>query len=144
MSKQYKIFSLNILKLIGIMYISIGLKNILQLLLGTLFNSEHDAKVYKLINLDMRSTLSTKLGLIELMLIYDFIVFVFIAYLWIYLILYLVVNLIGNKLWFQLLCPVTFYFTTILFIEFNPNILFILITLILGFSNWWLFKKWIK
>lgn len=126
------------------MYISIGLKNILQLLLGTLFNSEHDAKVYKLINLDMRSALNTKLGLIELMLMYDFIVFVFIAYLWIYLILYLVVNLIGNRLWFQLLYPFTVYFITILFIEFNPNILFILITLVLGFTNWWLFKKWIK
>lgn len=144
MSKQFEVFSLNILKLIGIMYIAIGLKNILQLLLGTLFNSEHDAKVYKLINLDMRSTLNTKLGLIELMLMYDFIVFVFIAYLWIYLILYLIINLTGNRFWFQLLYPVIVYFTTILFIEFNPNILFILITLILGFTNWWLFKKWIK
>ena len=127
------------------MYISISLKNILQFLLGTIFNAGHDAKVYKLINLNMRSTFDTKLGLIELILMYDFIIFTSIAYLWIYTFLYFIVNLIGNKLWFQIIYAIIVYLVTILFFDhFHPNILFIFIFIFLGYANWWMFKKWIK
>ncbi|PRB02594.1 hypothetical protein CQ046_11940 [Chryseobacterium sp. MYb7] len=145
MLKQFKFFIINILKLIGITYISIGLKNILQFSLGTIFNAEHDAKAYKLINLDMRSTFYTKLDLIKVMLIYDFMIFMLIAYIWIFLLLYIFVKTVGNKIWLHITYAIIVYLITILvFDNFSPNILFILVTILLGFINWWLFKKLIK
>ena len=132
-------------KLIGIMYISIGLKNILQIIFGTIFNTDHDIKIYKLINLKRESSLEGINLLFQVILGYDFFIFVIVAYLWVYLFLYLMVSLIGNKLWLQISYPIIIYLITILFFDhFHPNILFIVITVVLGFSNWWMFKKWIK
>ena len=145
MVKQFRIFIINIFKLIGIMYISISLKNILQILLGTIFNTEDDIKIYKLINIRSESSLEGVSLLFQVILGYDFFIFVAIAYLWIYVFLYLVVTLIGNKLWFHIIYTIAIYLITILFFDhFHPNILFILITIVLGFVNWWMFKKWIK
>lgn len=145
MAKQFKIFIINMFKLIGIMYISISLKNFLQLILGTLLNFEHDAKAYKLLNLGMRSSFESKVGLIQLMLIYDFIIFVLIAYLWIFLLLYVLVVIFGNKLWLHISYAVLVYLITILFFDhFHPNALFVLITIFLGYTNWWMFERWIK
>ncbi|SUX48773.1 hypothetical protein [Chryseobacterium indoltheticum] len=145
MSKQFIVFIVNILKLIGITYISIGLKNILQILFGTVFNAEFDAKSYKLINLGMRSTFETKLGLIEVMLIYDLVIFMLTVYIWFFLLLYFFVQISGNKVWFHIVYMVIIYLTvTLVFDNFKPNFLFILITVILGTANWWMFKKWIK
>jgi hypothetical protein len=145
MIKQLKIFTINMFKLIGIMYISIGLKNILQIIFGTIFNTDHDIKIYKLINLKRESSLEGINLLFQVILGYDFFIFVIVAYLWVYLFLYLMVSLIGNKLWLQISYPIIIYLITILFFDhFHPNILFIVITVVLGFSNWWMFKKWIK
>lgn len=144
MMKQVKIFITNILKLIGIMYISISLKNILQILFGTLSNSDHDIKLYKLINLRDETYYSNLLTL-KIILGYDFILLVILLYFWLYFLLYLIISLKGNKLWLQLFYPLIIYLITILvFDHFHPNILFIFIVIFLGYANWWMFKKWIK
>jgi hypothetical protein len=143
MVKQFRIFIINMFKLIGVMYISIFLKNILQLFLGYLFSTDTDIKIYKVY--DIKKSSYTLDYVIELMLLYDFFIFVTIAYLWIYLSLYLIITLIGNKLWFHIIYTIVIYLITILFFDhFHPNILFIIITILLGMLNWYLFKRWIK
>ena len=130
-------------KLIGIMYISISLKNILQLVLGHFFSSETDIKVYKIYNLE--KTVYTLKFVILQMFLYDFILFATFAYLWIFLVLYLVVSLLGNKLWFQIGYSLIIYLLTVFYFDhLSINFLFIIIALFLGFANWWMFKKWIK
>lgn len=133
------------LKLIGIMYISITLKNVLQVLLGTLSNYSEVPQVYRLVNLEKEISWSNKLGLLEVLSIYDYILFASFAYSMIYLVLYLISSLIGNKLWFQIAYTVIIYLLTIFYFDhFKVSFLFIIIALFLGYANWWMFKKWIK
>jgi len=125
------------------MYISISIKNILQLVLGHFFSSDTDIKVYKIYNLE-KTVYSLKFVTLQIF-VYDFIVFASFAYSLIYLVLYSVVSLIGNKLWFHIGYTVTVYLLTVFYFDhFQINVLFIIIALFLGYSNWWTFKKWIK
>ncbi|RNA62649.1 hypothetical protein D1631_12235 [Chryseobacterium nematophagum] len=145
MKKQISVFIKNIMIVIGIMYISIFLKNILQISIGTLFNYDSEIKVYKPINLREESSIEDIILLSKLILIYDFILFVFIFYFWTYFLLYLIITQLGNKLWFQIGYTTLFYLISVIcFDYFHPSILFILITIILGIVNWWMFKIWIK
>ena len=66
---------INIFKLIGIMYISIGLKNILQIILGTIIDYQEIAEPYGLINLLKEPSFKGKINLIILMIGYDIIIF---------------------------------------------------------------------
>ena len=143
MKNQLLIFLKNVFKLIGIMYISIGLKNILQILFGTLFSSETDIKVYKIYSF-VESVYSIDF-IIKLILLYDFFIFVVLAYFWIYLLLYFIIAKFNNKLWLHI--SFTFIVFILIITYFDPfhyNILFYIITVILGYLNWWLFKKWLK
>lgn len=135
MKKQFS----NLIKLIVIMYISISLKNILQILLGTFFNCSESSG---LINLKKILSIEALYLRLKLILIYDFVLLVFIAYFWIYFLLYLFAQLIGNKLWFHIGFMALIYLIVIISNCFDLNILFIF--LILGYANWWMFKKWIK
>jgi len=133
----------NLLRLVGIMYIAIIVKNILQLLFGYLSNSESDIKLYKLYNLQ-ESNYSYAF-LIQLIFIYDFIFVAVFVYFPLYLILFLIVKVYGNKFWFQILYILVIYILTIYYFDNgNVNIFFIIITILLGILNWYLFKKWIK
>ncbi|EFK36212.1 Uncharacterised protein [Chryseobacterium gleum] len=133
----------NILKLIVIMYFGILAKNILQLTLGYLSNSENDIKLYKLYNLQ-ESNYSYDF-LLQLIFIYDFLFLAVIFYLPLYLILYLIVARFGNKVWLQIFYLITIYLLIIYFLgQSNFNYLFIIITTLIGLLNWFLFKKWIK
>lgn len=139
-----KNFALNFFKLIGIMFISISLKNALQIFLGTLTNYSEVTKPYRLVNINNRITFDTKISHLKLIFLYDFILFASIAYFWLFLILYLLVKKFGNKLWIHFSYTILIYiFTITYFYPFNYNIIFIFITIILGYANWYLFKKWI-
>jgi hypothetical protein len=135
---------INIFKLIGIMYISISLKNILQILFGTLFGYSGIAESYGLINLKQYLSFEAKINIISIMMIYDFTLFTLLFYFWLFLLSYLVFALIGNKLWFHIVYSIVIYLLIIFrFDNFRLNILFIIITIILGCANWWMFKKYL-
>jgi hypothetical protein len=124
------------------MYIAIIVKNILQLVFGYLSNSERDIKLYKLYNL--QDSNYTYAFLIQLVFIYDFFLAVS-MYLPLYLILFLIVKTYGNKFWFQIFYILGIYLLTVCFFDNgNFNYLFMIITILLGIQNWYLFKKWIK
>ena len=145
MGKQLIIFIKNFFILIVIMYISITVKNVLQFALGTSFNYSEVAKPYRLINLNKQPNFELKKNMIELVFLYDYILFALAAYLWIFLILYIIVTVKGNKLWIQISYTMIIYFIIVTYFDpFHYNIFFILITMLLGFINYFLFKKWIK
>ena len=145
MIKQLLIFIKNIFKLIGIMYISISLKNLLQISIGTLTNYSEVTKPYRLINLTKRSNFEARLNHLKLIFLYDYLLFALIAYLWLFIILYLLVAKYGNRLGIHICYIILVYLIVVTYFDpFKYNILFMLISLMLGFSNWWLFKKWIR
>ena len=132
----------NVFKLIGIMYISISLKNILQIFLGHL-SIENDIKIYKIYNI--KNTVYSLEYIFQLIIIYDYFIFAIIAYFWVFIILFFLTKKIGNKLWIHISYSLSIYLLAITYYDpFHYNILFIFITIFLGYVNWWLFKKWIK
>jgi hypothetical protein len=132
----------NVFKLIGIMYISISLKNILQIFLGYL-SIENDIKIYKIYNI--KNTVYSLEYIFQLIIIYDYFIFAIIAYFWVFIILFFLTKKIGNKLWIHISYSLSIYLLAITYYDpFHYNILFIFITIFLGYVNWWLFKKWIK
>ena len=132
----------NVFKLIGIMYISISLKNILQIFLGYL-SIENDIKIYKIYNI--KNTVYSLEYIFQLIIIYDYFIFAIIAYFWVFIILFFLTKKIGNKLWILISYSLSIYLLAITYYDpFHYNILFIFITIFLGYVNWWLFKKWIK
>lgn len=135
----------NLFKLIGIMYISISLKNFLQIFLGTLTNYDGVTKPYRLINLNKQPTFELKKSMIELIFLYDYILFIVIFYIWFFLILFFLTKKFGNKLWIHISYSLCIYLLAITYYDpFHYNLLFIVISLFLGYTNWWMFKKWIK
>ena len=132
----------NVFKLIEIMYISISLKNILQIFLGYL-SIENDIKIYKIYNI--KNTVYSLEYIFQLIIIYDYFIFAIIAYFWVFIILFFLIKKIGNKLWIHISYSLSIYLLAITYYDpFHYNILFILIAIFLGYVNWWLFKKWIK
>ena len=132
----------NVFKLIGIMYISISLKNILQIFLGYL-SIENDIKIYKIYNI--KNTVYSLEYIFQLIIIYDYFIFAIIAYFWVFIILFFLTKKIGNKLWIHISYSLSIYLLAITYYDpFHYNILFIFITIFLGYVNWWLFKKWIN
>ena len=110
------------------MYCAIFIKNIFQLLFGYLSGAENDIKLYKLYNLQ-DSSYSYNF-LIQLILIYDFLLLVIPLYLPIYVILFLIVKVYGNNLWFQVLYVLGIYIVAVCFFDSGKfNILFIIVSL---------------
>ncbi|WP_169236351.1 hypothetical protein [Chryseobacterium antibioticum] len=133
----------NVPNLIATMYFGITAKNILQLILGYLSNSESDIKLYKLYNLQ-ESSYSYGF-LLQLILIYDFLFLAITFYLPLYLILYLIVVKFGNKIWIQIFYTLGVYLVIVYFFDKNNlNNLFVFITILTGILNWYMFRKWIK
>lgn len=132
--------SKNLYKLIGITYISICLKNILQILVGTLFNSKGELSFYSLNN---ENVYSFKY-ILWIIILYDFFLLL-LFYIAIYFLLYYVIKIKGNKLWIQISYIAIIYSFAMFIIEHgNYYIEYTIIPIILGFSNWWMFKKWIS
>lgn len=135
----------NFFKLIGIMYISISLKNLLQITFGTLTGYSGVTKPYRLINLNDRSNLEAKLIHLKLIFLYDYILFALFFYFWIFAFLLLCIRHYGNRLKIHILYFLIVYLLVITSIDpFHYNFLFILIMLIVGYANWWMFRRWIK
>ena len=136
---------LNIFKLIGVMYVSISLKNLLQILIGTLTNYSEVAQVYRLVNLQKETSFENVIRLFYILLVYDYLIFTVLFYFWIFVILFFLTKKFGNKLWIQISYSLSIYLLAITYYDpFHYNILFILIAIFLGYANWWLFKKWIN
>jgi len=127
----------NILKLIGIIYIFLVIKNILQIFFG-LFTTFTDIEMYTIYNIhDSAYSLA-------IIIFYDFFAFVVMIYIWIFLFLYLLILEYKNKIWIQILYSVAIYLLAIfIFNRGEINDWFIIISVILGISNWWMFEKWI-
>ncbi|CAA7387172.1 hypothetical protein CHRY9393_01479 [Chryseobacterium fistulae] len=125
------------------MYCAIFVKNVFQLVLGYFSNSSNDIKLYKLYNLS-QSNYSYGF-LIQLIVIYDFILLAISVYFPIYLILYLLINNVGNKIGLQISYILILYLVVNYFFNNgNWDILFVIITIIIGLLNWFLFKKWVN
>jgi len=127
-------------KLIGVTYISICIINVLQILFATVFNTDGYLKFY---SLREENVYSLKLILFYILL-YDFFI-LFLFYFCIYLLLYYIVKIFGNKIWIQVFYILLIYSAAMFIREHgNFHIEYIIIPVILGFANWWMFKKWVK
>ena len=127
------------------MYVSISLKNLLQILIGTLTNYSEVAQVYRLVNLQKETSFENVIRLFYILLVYDYLIFTVLFYFWIFVILFFLTKKFGNKLWIQISYSLSIYLLAITYYDpFHYNILFILIAIFLGYANWWLFKKWIN
>lgn len=133
----------NILKLVGIMYCAIIIKNVLQLVFGYLFTSTTDIKFYKIYNI--QQSIYSLDTVIILMILYECCIYALI-YFAVFLILYFITLNYGNKLLIHIIYLVIIYCLIILtvgIVKEEFNIFYLLIMIILGTLNWWLFKKWI-
>ena len=127
------------------MYVSISLKNLLQILIGTLTNYSEVAQVYRLVNLQKETSFENVIRLFYILLVYDYLIFTVLFYFCIFVILFFLTKKFGNKLWIQISYSLSIYLLAITYYDpFHYNILFILIAIFLGYANWWLFKKWIN
>lgn len=127
----------NTVKLTGIMYIFLIVKNIFQILFG-LLTSYTEVEPYTIYNIK-QSTFS-----LANIIFYDFFAFVMMIYLWAFLLLYLIILEYKNKMWIHMLYSVIIYLLAIFtFNKGEINDFFIFISILLGILNWYLFKKWI-
>jgi len=131
----------NIFRLIGIMYISIGLKNILQILFATIFTITEPKAI---INLRKILSLEQLCLSLKVVFIYDFILLAFTLYLIAYFLLYLFAQLLGNKFLLHIIYMISMYVVMLFVNRIDLNIFFLIIVFILGSANWWMFKKWLK
>lgn len=123
------------------MYISIVLKNILQILFATIFNFSEPKPI---INLNEILSIEQLFLRFKLIFIYDFILLAFTMYLTAYFLLYLFTKLLGNKLLLHIIYMLSLYIILLFVNRINLNLYFLIINFILGCSNWWMFQKWIK
>lgn len=132
---------INFLKLILIASITILSKVFLQIVLGTILN-------LKLMPYDALK-LYNGTGMIFSDILYflfiEFIYYFVLYYLWLYIILYFIVLKLRNKISIQLFYWLLMYnFAVLFFNDEIVNFYSIIVVLILGTLNWWMFKKWIK
>lgn len=143
MEKKLVIFISDLFKVFCIMYINLFIKNVLQIILGYIFTSDTNIKVYRLYNIS--ETIYDFFYIILLILVYDFLIFVKLFYSLIFLILYIIIRIFGNKLWIHVLYSLSIYIIAITFFDpYNYNIFFILIVMLLAYVNYFLFDKWVK
>lgn len=127
------------------MYISISLKNALQTFFGTITNYSEVAQVYRLVNLKKETSFENVIRLFYILMVYDYLIFTVIFYFWIFLILFFLTKKFGNKLWIQISYSLFIYLLAVTYYDpFHYNVIFLAISAILGYANWWMFKNWIK
>lgn len=130
----------NLYKLLIITFLSVIIKNLLQILFATSFKSAGELRFY---NLNQENVYSFKFILFNIIL-YDFIL-LFLFYIIMYLILFFVVKDFGNKIWIQILYISIIYLLAMLIKEHgNFYFEYVIISILIGFSNWLMFKKWIN
>ncbi len=130
----------NLYKLIGVTYLFICLKTLLQILFATIFITEGYLNFY---SLREQNAYSLKTILFYTFL-YDFFI-LFLFYLAVFLLLYYIVKTFGNKIWIQVFYILLIYSSAMFIKEHGDfHIEYIIIPMMLGFANWWMFKKWLK
>lgn len=77
-------------------------------------------------------------------LMYEFF-YIFLFYIWIYIILYFIIAKLGNKISIHLFYWLLIYnLAVLIFNREKVDFSSILIVIILGIMNWWMFKKYVK
>ncbi len=127
-------------KLIGITYFFICFKTLLQILFATVFITDGYLKFY---SLREENVYSFKY-ILWFTIFYDFFI-LSLFYFAIFLLLYYIVKIFGNKIWIQVFY-ISFIYSAAMFIKEHSvvHLEYFIIPIILGLSNWWIFKKWLK
>ncbi|PIF44416.1 hypothetical protein CLU96_1384 [Chryseobacterium sp. 52] len=137
-------FVKNFPKLILATFFFIFAKNLLQIFFGVIFNStnkQYDSLI--LINPLNFSDSTLKLYILYFFL-YEMLIIGLSVYLLLYNILFFIIKRFGNKLSLQILYLLLIYNVSIIFFNTPINFFCILIVVILGVLNWYIFKKIIK
>lgn len=135
----------NFPKVLLITVISIVIKNLMQIFLGTITNSKNVIESsLVIVNVSEYSFERFRLLLIGFLL-YEVVIFGFLIYFWIYFLLFFIVKKIGNNLYIHILYLLLLYnFFVLLFNNEKIDFYFIIIILIIATLNYKFFKKWIK
>lgn len=134
----------NFPKLILTIITFVFVKNILQIFFGIISNSpnrQYDSLI--LIN-PLNFTGATLKFYIFYFFLYEIVIIGSSAYLLLYICLFLLIKRFGNKLIIQILYFLIMYNIAIIFFNTQINFLCLLIAIILGILNWYIFKKYIK
>lgn len=134
----------NLPKIILATIFFVFIKNILQIFFGVISNSpnkQYDSLI--LIN-PLNFTGSTLKFYFFYFLLYEIVIIGASAYLFLYISLFLIVKKWGNQLFLQISYLFLIYILAITFFNTPINLLCVLIVIILGISNWYTFKKYIK
>lgn len=125
--------------------IFIFVKNLLQIFFGIIINSPAQPfDTLNLINVFNFTKDSFEIYIFYFFL-YEIIIFGGAFYLWMYVLLFFIISKFGNRITLQVLYLLLIYiFSVQIFNDEKVAFYPVLIVIILGILNWWLFKKWIK
>lgn len=127
-------------KLIGVTYIFICLKTVFQILFATVFITDGYLKFYSL----REENIYSFKYILWFTILYDFFI-LSLFHIAIFLLLYYIVKIFGNKIWIQVFY-ISLIYSSAMFIKEHGtfHIEYVIIPILLGLANWWMFKKWIK
>lgn len=123
----------------------IVIKNIFQIFFGVVSNSPSrpfdNLNIINILNFSNDSFLIY----ITYFFLYEIIIFGATFYFWMYLLLFVIIKKFGNNISIQILYLLILYCLAIqIFNDNKIEFYSILIVFLLGFSNWMMFKKWMK
>ncbi|CAA7197521.1 hypothetical protein CHRY9293_03586 [Chryseobacterium potabilaquae] len=137
-------FTENFYKLLLIVYVFIFSKNILQIFFGiitTSSNKQYDSLI--LIN-PFNFSNSTFIFYLLYFILYELVILGTSIYLPLYILLFFIVRRLGNKISIHILYLLILYCMAIWLFNVEMDPFCILVIGILGFLNWFLFKKWVN
>ncbi|RNA62670.1 hypothetical protein D1631_12365 [Chryseobacterium nematophagum] len=131
-------------KLLLIVYVFIFSKNILQIFFGIITtspNKQYDSLI--LIN-PLNFSNSTFIFYLLYFILYELVILGTSIYLPLYILLFFIVRRLGNKISIHILYLLILYCMAIWLFNVEMDPFCILVIGILGFLNWFLFKKWVN
>ncbi|RMZ58474.1 hypothetical protein D1632_12730 [Chryseobacterium nematophagum] len=137
-------FTENFYKLLLIVYVFIFSKNILQIFFGIITtspNKQYDSLI--LIN-PLNFSNSTFIFYLLYFILYELVILGTGIYLPLYILLFFIVRRLGNKISIHILYLLILYCMAIWLFNVEMDPFCILVIGILGFLNWFLFKKWVN
>lgn len=135
----------NLPKIFSITLIFITAKSIFQFIFGTLINAPiHPFDSLNIIN-GTSYSMDHFISYFYYYLLYEIIIFGTVFYFWMFVLLFFLIKKFGNKISLQILYLLIIYiFAVQIFNNEKVDIYPVLIVILLGLLNWWMFKKWIK